>query len=204
MRISFVEDFKQHPNSAIDHKNRSFLSKHFVSDLLQCDDCESGKSKLQDRQANDDYFPQGEEYEEEIGVNDSQLSKKTPSKISPKNIEDEYDNFKPTMLTLENNKCINPLKRFITRVHFPSGEELIEANRTMLMSKKVSNKDAVEKLQILIEKVTEFKRRVFQPKRDVPKIGATTDGKKEGKIVNEKNESTNRCLINQKISTSVY
>ena len=65
--------------------------------------------------------------------------------------------------------------RFITRVHF-SSEKSTEADRTM--PKKVS-KDPVEKLQTLIEKVTEFKRRVFRPKRDASKTGATTDEEKK-------------------------
>lgn len=213
MGINFVKDFSQDPNSAINHKNHSdfsdfsFLQKHFVADHRYCSDREFEKSKLSyDRQGGDDYFPQGEEYEEEIGTGDHQLGKKTPNKNTPnkstpiKNpsrFEDEYDNFEPTMLMFENNKRINggSLTRFITHVHFPSIEEPTEVDR-MLMSKKVSNKDTVEKLQTLIEKVTEFKRRLFQPKYDTPKTAATTNEKKERKIANENNESTNRfCFI---------
>lgn len=203
MGINSVKDFQQDPNSTIGHKDRSDFSflqhKHFTTDLRHCGDHEFEESKLSysDRQGNDDYFPQGEEYEEEIGTDDYQLDKttsKTPSK-KPSHLNDEYDNFEPAMLVFESNKCINgdSLTRFITRVHFPNVEELMETNRTMLMSKKISNKDAVEKLQALIEKVTEFKRRVFHPKHDAPKTGVT-DGRKEKKIANENesNESMNR------------
>ncbi|TGZ37533.1 Sex-regulated protein janus-A [Temnothorax longispinosus] len=152
-----INNLHQDSNLAIDHKDRSdfsFLHKHFVSNLRHCRDREFDESKLShDRQGNDDYFPQGEEYEEEIGTEDYQLGKKTPSK-KPSRLEDEHEKFEPTMLMFENNKYINggPLTRYITHVYFSSIEELTDADRTMLMSKKVSNKDAVEKLQTLIEK----------------------------------------------------
>lgn len=215
MGINFIKDFQQDPNSAVNHKNCpdfSFLHKHFVTDLRHCGDRESEKSKLPyEKQGNDDYFPQGEEYEEEIGTDDYQLGKKTPRKKSP-SVDNEYNNFEPTMLMFENEKCISggPLTRFITRVHFSSIEDL--ADRLVLMSKKVSSKDAVEKLQTLIEKVTEFKRRVFQLKYEASKTGTITeerkkDGKKEKKIANENdsNESMNRsCFLSQRISTSAY
>ncbi|XP_011708292.1 PREDICTED: uncharacterized protein LOC105463004 isoform X4 [Wasmannia auropunctata] len=184
--INFVKDFQQDSNSAVNYKDRSdfsVLRKHFVTDPRQFE-----KSKLShdDKLGNDDYFPQGEEYEEEIGTENYQLNKKAPSKKPPRvddNVDDNVDNFQPTMLMFENNKNVNggPLTRFITRVHFSSIEELSEADRITLMSKKVSNKDAVEKLQTLIERVTEFKRRVFQPnKREVSKTGGH-DRRKEGK-----------------------
>lgn len=210
MGINFVKDFQQDPNSTVDHKDRSnsyFLQKHFVTDLCDCSDRKFEEPKSHgDRQSYDDYFPQGEEYEEEIGTDNYQLGKKPSSKKSPSHLEDEYDNFKPTMLMFENNKSVNgdPLTRFITRAHF-SSEELTESDRTMLMSKKISNEDAVEKLQTLIERVTEFKRRVFRPKHDTPKTGATTNGRKERKNANENesNELTNQSsFISRRISTS--
>lgn len=211
MAINFVKDFQQDPNSTIDHKDRSDFSflqhKHFATDLHHSYyECEESKLPYSDRQGNDDYFPQGEEYEEEIGTDDYHLGKTTPNK-KPSRLDDEFDNFESMMLMFENNKCINgdPLTRFITRVHFSSVEELTETDQ--IMSKKISNKDAVEKLQALIEKVTEFKRRVFHPKHDAPKTEVTTDGKKEKKIANENknNEAINRsCFISQKISMSAY
>lgn len=87
--------------------------------------------------------------------------------------------------------------RFITRVYFSSIEELTEPDRIMLMSEKVSNKDAVEKLQTLIEKVAEFKRRVFRFKHEASKIEDTTDGRKEKKIINE-NKDNNLMKIENK------
>lgn len=201
-RINFVKDFQQDANSTVNYKDCSdfsFLHKHFVTDLRYCSDREFEESKLL-YDANDDYFPQGEEYEEEIGTDDYQLGKKikNPSK-EPSIVDDEYDNFEPTMLLFENSKYVNggPLTRFITRVHFSSIEELIESDRIMLMSEKVSNKDAVEKLQTLIEKVAEFKRRVFRSKHEPAKI--ETDGRKEKKIINENkdNESIKIKATNQ-------
>jgi len=191
---NFVKDFQQDPNLAVDHKNCSNFS--FLHKLSH-----------DHKQGNDDYFPQGEEYEEEIGIDDYQLGKKTPSKKPPR-VDDEHDNFKPTMLMFEDNKCIkrDPLTTFITHVHF-SNIELTKADQIMLTSKKVSNKDAVEKLQTLIEKVTELKRRVFRLKHEAPKTEVTTDGREEKKIANENksNESTNRsCFISQRVSTPGY
>ncbi|KYM76363.1 hypothetical protein ALC53_13390 [Atta colombica] len=121
--INFVKDFQQDFNSTVNHKDCSdfsFLHNHFVTHPCycnnQCDEFE--KSKLL-YDANDDYFPQGEEYEDEIGT-DYQLNKKIkkPSEESPI-IDEEYDtyNFDPMMLLFENNKYVNrgPLMRFITR-----------------------------------------------------------------------------------------
>ncbi|KYQ57413.1 hypothetical protein ALC60_03374 [Trachymyrmex zeteki] len=119
-RINFVKDFQQDANSTVNYKDCSdfsFLHKHFVTDLRYCSDREFEESKLL-YDANDDYFPQGEEYEEEIGTDDYQLGKKikNPSK-EPSIVDDEYDNFEPTMLLFENSKYVNggPLTRFITR-----------------------------------------------------------------------------------------
>lgn len=187
-----IKDFQQDPNSAIEYKDRSdfsILDEYLVTDSRHCSESEFEESKMPyDKQVNDDYFPQGEEYEEEIGIDDHQIGNKTPRKKPPRS-EDVYDNFEPTILMFENSNYFNggPLTRFITRVHFSNDEE---ADRTMLMLKKVSDKDAVEKLQTLIEKVTEFKRRVFQTKDDAPKTGTTTEEKNTNE--NENNESTNR------------
>ncbi|XP_011063395.1 PREDICTED: uncharacterized protein LOC105151402 [Acromyrmex echinatior] len=153
--INFVKDFQQDFNSTVNHKDCSdfsFLHKHFVAHPCYCSNQsdEFEESKL----SYDDYFPQGEEYEDEIGIDEQQLDKKIkkPSK-EPPIVDDEYDNFEP-MLLFENNKYVNggPLTRFITRVHFSSIEELTEPDRITLMSEKVSNKDAIEKLETLIEK----------------------------------------------------
>ncbi|KAG5307153.1 JANA protein, partial [Acromyrmex insinuator] len=200
--INFVKDFQQDFNSTVNHKDCSdfsFLHKHFVAHPCYCSNQsdEFEESKL----SYDDYFPQGEEYEDEIGIDEQQLDKKIkkPSK-EPPIVDDEYDNFEP-MLLFENNKYVNggPLTRFITRVHFSSIEELTEPDRITLMSEKVSNKDAIEKLETLIEKVAEFKRRVFRSKHEALKIETTTDERKEKKIVNENkdNESMKIETTNQ-------
>ncbi|KYM98264.1 hypothetical protein ALC62_11028 [Cyphomyrmex costatus] len=125
--LSIINSYQQFTgikdsNSKINRKdcsNSSFL--HFVTDLRYCSDCEfkesdESKESTLTYDANDDYFPQGEEYEEEIGIDDYQIGKKKPSK-EPPIIDDEYDNFEPTMLLFENNKYVNgdPLTRFITR-----------------------------------------------------------------------------------------
>lgn len=209
MGINFVKDFQQDPNSAIDHTDRSdfsFLHKHCVTDPRHCSDSEfkefkeNKESKLLHDQVSDDYFPQGEEYEDEIGTDEHQKCKRTLSK-KPLRFENEYNNLEPTVLVFENNKCINrgPLTRFVTRVHFSSIDELADR---MLMSKKVSNKDAIEKLRTLIEKVTEFKRRVFQSKHDAPKTEATTERKKKRTIANENEKDISVRFINQRISMS--
>ncbi|XP_072743403.1 uncharacterized protein [Anoplolepis gracilipes] len=68
--------------------------KH-ATNFHRCDDHHFEESKLlySDRLGNDDYFPQGEEYEDEIGTDDHQLGeKKTLSKKSS-HFNDEYDNF---------------------------------------------------------------------------------------------------------------
>lgn len=116
-----------------------------------------------DRSRNDDYFPQGEEYEDEIGMDKHQMGYNR-GKQSTTQDDEEHDNFQPTMLMFHDKKNVirDPLTRFITYVYSP-----IEPDRqTMLMSNTISDKDAIEKLQTLIEKATEFKRRVFRSKTD--------------------------------------
>ncbi|KAL6264795.1 hypothetical protein P5V15_004892 [Pogonomyrmex californicus] len=169
MGINFIKNFQQDTNSAINHKNYldfSFLHQYFATNL-RCDEPEFEKIQLP--YSSDDYFPQGEEYEEEIGREDYQLGKKIPSK-KPSD-SDEYDNFKPVILMFENNKCVNesPLTKFITRVYFSNIEGLIEADRTISMSQRISNKDAIEKLQTLIEKEGGGPRSLVRDYREIMK-----------------------------------
>lgn len=52
--------------------------KH-ATNFHRCDDHhleESSKLSYCDKPGNDDYFPLGEEYEDEIGINDQQLGEK--------------------------------------------------------------------------------------------------------------------------------
>jgi len=68
------------------------------------------------------------------------------------------------------------------------------------MSKRTSDQEAVEKLQTLIDKVTEFKRRAFRRKSDTKSEGQS-DEKKERKISDESDsaKTANRSdLANQK------
>nr|XP_012214529.1 PREDICTED: uncharacterized protein LOC105667358 [Linepithema humile] len=199
MGIDFINDFQQDLNSTVD-RHFSSPHEHFDSNFRRCDDRQFDESKpLYDKQLHDDYFPQGDEYEEEIGTGDHQLGKK--SKKPPRS-DDEYDNFKPIILMFENDKCVSggPLTKLITHVHFPN-TGLIETVQTILMSKRISDQEAVEKLQILIDKVTEFKRRAFRDKSNAAKSRGQSDERKEKKIGKKNNgaETTNRSgLTNQK------
>lgn len=191
MGTDFIKDFQQDLNSTIDHYFSSPREHYFDTNFHRCDDRQFDESEpLYDKLLHDDYFPQGEEYEEEIGTGDHQLGRKNKK---PPRSDDEYDNFKPTILMFENDKYISggPLTKLITHVHFPN-TGLIEIVQTM--SKKVPNQEAVEKLQILIDKVTEFKRRVFRDKSNAAKSRGQNDEKKEKKISGESEsaETTNR------------
>ncbi|KAL6420193.1 hypothetical protein ACFW04_013816 [Cataglyphis niger] len=103
-------------------KNDCSPVKKLATNFHRCDDQHIEESNLSyyDRPSNDDYFPQGEEYEDEIGTDDQQLKteKKTPNKKSSHS-NDKYNNFDSTMLKFENNENINrgPLTRFVT-LHF--------------------------------------------------------------------------------------
>lgn len=116
-----------------------FFSPHkHATKFHRCDDHHFEKSKLlySDRPGNDDYFPQGEEYEDEIGIDDQQIGKRETSDKKSSHSNDEYDNFNSTMLMFENNRSINrgPLTRFITHVHFLSTKS-IETEKSMLITK---------------------------------------------------------------------
>ncbi|EZA50833.1 hypothetical protein X777_10466 [Ooceraea biroi] len=172
-------DFVRNLNSKICRKDHSDYSS------------EESKLSYGDRPRNDDYFPQGEEYEDEIGMDEHQLGyKKDSSTQSTTHLNEEY-NFQPTMLMFENQKYASrsPLARFITHVHSPIGP----GEETMLTSpKRVSEKDAVEKLQILIEKATEFKRRVFRSKTDTAKSDARIDETREKEITKDESSKLAR------------
>ena len=60
-----------------------------------------------DRQRNDDYFPQGEEYEDDIGADYGQLSKELPGRRIPR--EEDMEHFAPPALLSETgNSRTNP------------------------------------------------------------------------------------------------
>lgn len=209
-------DFLKDPGSKIrkDHFDSSPLEYFTMQKSYRCDDRQIEETKLLDgdRQRNDDYFPQGEEYEEEIGTDEHQLDHKNSKKQLATNFDDEYNSnnynkFQPMILMVEDKiRYISrdPLTRFITHIHSPfeSGEE------TMLMSKTSSDKNTVEKLQTLIEKTSEFKRRVFRSKTGTAKSDARTDVTRKKEIIKDKSssaETTNRSSFqSQQIPTSEW
>lgn len=111
MEINFVKNFQQDPDSTIDDKNYfNFSSPHkYATNFHRCDDNHFEESTLSysDRPGNDDYFPQGEEYEDEIGTDDQQLGGRNTLSKKSSHSNNEYDNFDSTMLMFENNKSVN-------------------------------------------------------------------------------------------------
>ncbi|XP_014476604.1 PREDICTED: uncharacterized protein LOC106745481 [Dinoponera quadriceps] len=103
-----------------------------------------------DRSSNDNYFPQGEDFEDEIVRDDHRNTSERTREKEPRQFDDESDNFAPTLLMLRNDEGRvggDALTRFITHTYSSSVTEAGHA-----MSKGAFEKDAVEKLQILIEK----------------------------------------------------
>lgn len=193
MGIDFIKDLQQDLDSTADHHFPS-PREYSASDSRHCDD-HSNESQLYDKILHDDYFPQGEEYEEEIGTGDQQLGKKIKK---PPRSDNEYDSFKPAILMFENDKCGGPLTRLITHMHFPN-TGLLETVPTILMSKRTSDQEAVEKLQILIDKVTEFKRRAFRQKSNAAKSEGQGGDEKKVSDGSDRAETTNRSgLTNRK------
>lgn len=182
MRINFVKD----SNLKIRRKDRSdyhLQLERFAKKYCDQRHIDEPKLTYTDRVRNDDYFPQGEEYEDEIGIDEHQLGniKKIQQKQKPPadSTSEEHDLFQPTVL-FEGRKSSsrNPLRRFIQRVD----SSIPVPRQAMLMTKRVSDKDAVEKLQALIEKATEFKRRVFRTKNNTAKSSTRTDEAKQEQI----------------------
>lgn len=187
IRTSPIKALQRGRNSTVDYEDGfDSASLHEPSTVKLSGDDRHDEPK-HDRQCNDDYFPLGEEFEDEIVKDDQQADKKI---IKKKYSDDKHDNFAPVMLTFEDSRYISggPLTGLITRMHLPSAEST-KTFGTML--KRASEKDTVDKLQTLIEKVTEFKRRVFRPASDEMKVEVRTDEKTEKEVINE-SESTNR------------
>lgn len=163
-----------------------------------------------DRACNDDYFPQGEEFEDEIGMDDHESTvRKIPGK-KPRPSDDQSYDFAPTTTSLmledyAGRVSGDALTRFITHAYSPSVGST-ETGHAIPMSKGTFEKDAAEKLQILIDKVSEFKRRIFRPESNATKSGARSDKKEQEEISNENNstnEPTSRPdFIGQRILTS--
>ncbi|KMQ95627.1 sex-regulated protein janus-a [Lasius niger] len=136
--------YKQQEKDICKNKKKEEIKKPDCSEIKKIKPCEkkecptvekAPESTLSygDRPGNDDYFPQGEEYEDEIGTDDHQLGgRNTLSKESQSN--NEYDNFDSTMLMFENNKSVNrgPLTRFVTYIHSLSTESTVSGKELRL------------------------------------------------------------------------
>lgn len=131
------------------------------------------------RSQNDDYFPQGDEYEDEIGTDDygyfpdSKKSQKQRGRKSPKSsaTDEDHDDFTPALLA-SSRRSSAPMIR--TRK--------VDSSTGTVLSKNVSQKDTLESLQALVEKAAEFKRRIFR--------SAVSDGETESKIQTRDDKKT--------------
>lgn len=99
-----------------------------------------------DRSINDDYFPEGTDYEEEYHP-----MRKGSSKSSSR--EDELDKFVPTFLTSNNATTEGDIGRVVHNV--------VITNQDTFMSKNISDK-TFEKLQTLVGKASELKKKMFR------------------------------------------
>ena len=129
-----------------------------------------------DRNVTDDYFPQGEDYEDEIGSENPYTFERNPSRDD----DDDSDNMVPTVLQYGDHN----LKNFQQQIQFLKSctNPLFQSFTKDLFSKDVSDKDTFEKLKTLVEKAIDFKRRVFQAR--------SNEKKKENKSAH-KNKSGN-------------
>lgn len=153
-----------------------------------------------DRPSNDDYFPQGEDFEDEVDMDDRQTTLGRIPKKEPRRFDDNF-----ALLKLEDHGervGRNALTRFITHAYSPSVTSTM-AGHAVSMSKGAFEKEAAEKLQILIEKVSEFKHRIFRSGSDATNTEVRSDKKKEEKASNESNrvhKSINRSdFVDRKI-----
>ncbi|XP_032674991.1 uncharacterized protein LOC116845889 isoform X7 [Odontomachus brunneus] len=163
-----------------------------ITSSRRCDRRQPGESELSygDRPSNDDYFPQGEEFEDEIGMDNHQSTiRKIPEEKPRRSDDQSYDLASIATLPMFRRVSEDALTRFITHVYSPSVRST-EAGHAIPMSKGAFEKNAAERLQILIDKVSEFKRRIFRPKSNATKSAARSDKKEQEEISNE-NNSTN-------------
>lgn len=167
---------------------------------------EEPKLPYDDRPSNDDYFPQGEEFE----VGDHPAASKRTSEKEPRRIDDDVsDNFAPTKLE-GCGGCVggNALTRLVMHAYLSPRATWTMTGHATRMSKGTFEKEATEKLQTLIEKVSEFKRRIFRSESNATNTGAQSGGKKKkeeeaGNGSNSANDSTGRSdFVGQKIFTS--
>jgi len=183
-----TDDFANDLDSKMPHSQNDANSGHssLLTKSCRSDDPQVRRLKFWcNDTCNDDYFPQGDEYENDFSRKGRRKREKKNSNDDTMNNDDyekderddrdDRDHFQPTFLMLEDNGCISgdPLMRFIAHVDMTNQMRTDEG--TMLMTKRISDKDAIEKLQTLIEKVTEFKRRVFRSEINTAKSNDGTD-----------------------------
>jgi len=207
-RFVRTDDFVNDLDSKVPH-SQNYSNSNGHSSLLtkscRSDDPQVRKLKFW---CNDDYFPQGEEYENEFRDGRKKKEQNDPNN-EPMTCKGT-NNFRPALAMLEDNQFISingdPIMRFVTCVHMTNQMRLDEKESgTILMSKRVSDKDAIEKLQTLIEKVTEFKRRVFRSEINTAKSNVQTNQAKNNVSKNNSKSSntTNRSSFQgQEVFTS--
>lgn len=147
-------------------------------------------SDTPNRNQNDDYYPQGDEYEEEIGVNDYGQSMPEPKK-SPKSrqkapkVDEDYDNFSIDVLS--------------TMGIFSKAMNFNVKQTSTILSKNPADKDTLERLQTLIDKAAEFKKRIFGS--SPPYSSSKEKEEAESKIESSKGNKNEDSKIDQSRSS---
>ena len=129
-----------------------------------------------DRKFNDDYFPQGDEFEDEIGKEDSTSIQETLTRHYD---EDDSDNVVATVLQFGDHQSQNlstiQKQNPILEALYPN--PLFIYLLKGVLSKEV-DKETFEKLKTLVDKVMDFKKRVFQTRAEEKNTEKRTeDGK---------------------------
>lgn len=106
-------------------------------------------SSSMDRTINDDYFPQGDEFEDEIGKDDLPRNRN-----AKRDLDDDIENMTPVAL-LQSSHSTN----FPTLHLNPLFGKL-----TNLLNKEINDNETIDRLKTLVKKAVDFKRRVFQTK----------------------------------------
>lgn len=178
MEINFVTDFQQDSNLIIDDKN------HFIIFLLHISTLPPFIAVMTITLKNQSYRIVIDRAMMITFLKAMNMKMKSIQMIS--NWEKEIARNRRiliinTILMFENNKSINPgpLTRFVTYIHSLS-TELTGAEKAILITKIVSNKNIVKNLQILIEKVSEFKNKAFRLKHNTIKLEENEKRRKKG------------------------
>ncbi|KAL2726150.1 Sex-regulated protein janus-A [Vespula maculifrons] len=137
-----------------------------------------------DRSINDDYFPEGTDYEDEY-----QSMRKGFSKAPPR--EEDVEKFVPTFLMSNNNATTEiDIGRVVNNI--------VVTNQDAFMAKNISDK-TFEKLQTLVGKASELKKKMFRvkDKESVIETEVKDEHAKDYKIddveqTNNRSNNTNR------------